>query len=188
MAQAKTLTPAEFDQALAYIQTRKFALRDRTLFLISNWSGMRVGEIASLKVGDILNADGTIKAEIRLSPYQTKGRHARTVYLPHKLQVAIAEYIACRCINSRDEPVFYTASGVGFTGNTLCQMFFWLYRQAGISGASSHSGRRSFITSLASKGISVRVLASMAGHRSISTTMSYIDASDDMKRAAVELI
>jgi len=67
-------------------------------------------------------------------------------------------------------------------------MFFWLYRQAGVSGASSHSGRRSFITSLASKGISVRVLASMAGHRSISTTMSYIDANDDMKRKAVELI
>lgn len=188
MAQAKTLTPAEFDQALAYIQTRKFALRDRTLFLISHWSGMRVGEIASLKVGDILNADGTVKAEIRLSPDQTKGRHARTVYLPMKLQTAIAEFIKCRCINSVDEPVFFTANGIGFSANSLCQLFFWLYRNAGVEGASSHSGRRSFITSLASKGISVRVLASMAGHRSISTTMSYIDASDDMKRAAVELI
>ncbi len=188
MAQAKTLTQAEFEQVLKYINTRKFALRNRTMFLISHWSGMRVGEIASLKVRDVLNADGTVKAEIRLSPEQTKGRHARTVYLPKKLQEAIAEFIKYRCINSVDEPVFFTANGIGFSANSLCQLFFWLYRNAGLEGASSHSGRRSFITSLASKGISVRVLASMAGHRSISTTQAYIDVNDDMKRKAVELI
>ena len=68
------------------------------------------------------------------------------------------------------------------------QIFFWLYRRAGIAGASSHSCRRSFITRLASKGISVRVLASLAGHRDISVTQKYIDVHDDMKRAAVELI
>jgi integrase/recombinase XerD len=41
---------------------------------------------------------------------------------------------------------------------------------------------------LASKGISIRVLASLAGHRSIQVTMKYLDASDDMKRRAVELV
>ena len=188
MAQAKTLTPAEFEQVLKYIDTRKYSLRNRTMFLISHWSGMRVGEIASLKIRDVLNMDGSVKTEIRLSPEQTKGRHARTVYWPQKLQEAVGEFIKCRCINSNTEPVFYTATGVSFTANSLCQLFFWLYRKAGVDGASSHSGRRSFITTLASKGISVRVLASMAGHRSISTTMQYIDASDDMKRKAVELI
>jgi integrase/recombinase XerD len=63
-----------------------------------------------------------------------------------------------------------------------------MYRKAGIAGASSHSGRRNFITSLAAKGISVRVLASLAGHRDISITKKYIDVNDDMKRAAVELV
>jgi len=188
MAQAKTLTPAEFNQVLGYINSRKFALRDRTMFLISHWSGMRVGEIASLKIRDVLNADGSVKAEVRLSPEQTKGRHARTVYLPTKLQKAIADFIKCRCINSVDEPVFFTANGIGFSANSLCQLFFWLYRNSGVEGASSHSGRRSFITALAAKGISVRVLASLAGHRDISVTQKYIDVHDDMKRAAVELI
>lgn len=187
MAQAKTLTQAEFHQVLNYINTRKFALRNRTMYFLSHWSGMRIGEIASLKIRDVLNTDGTVKAEIRLSAEQTKGRHPRTVYLPKKLQDALTDFIKCRCINSYDEPVFYTANGIGFSANSLCQLFFWLYRNAGVSG-SSHSGRRSFITTLASKGISVRVLASMAGHRSISTTMAYIDANDDMKRQAAELI
>jgi integrase/recombinase XerD len=48
--------------------------------------------------------------------------------------------------------------------------------------------RRSFITTLVSKGIGVRVLASLAGHRSIAVTKRYIDVNDDMKRNAVELV
>ena len=49
-------------------------------------------------------------------------------------------------------------------------------------------GVLSFITTLASKGIGVRVLMHLAGHRSISTTQAYIDVNDDMKRRAVELV
>ncbi len=188
MAQAKTLTPAEFDRALRYISKSKFALRNRTMFLISHWSGMRVKEIASLTIADVTNLDGTVKAEVRLSAEQTKGRHARTVYFPQKLQDEIAHFLRHRCVNDRNEPLFFTENARAFSANTLCQYFFWMYRNAGISGASSHSGRRSFITSLASKGISVRVLASLAGHRSIAVTQRYIDVSDDMKRAAVELV
>jgi len=62
------------------------------------------------------------------------------------------------------------------------------FKRVGIEGASSHSGRRTFITNLANKGIGVRVLMSLAGHRSITTTQAYIDVNDDMKRRAVELV
>jgi integrase/recombinase XerD len=47
---------------------------------------------------------------------------------------------------------------------------------------------RSFITDLATKGISVRVLAALAGHQSIATTQRYIDVNDEMMRNAVELV
>ena len=47
---------------------------------------------------------------------------------------------------------------------------------------------RIFITNLAEKGVSVRVLQSLAGHRNISTTQAYIDVNDAMKRKAVELV
>jgi len=54
MAQAKTLTQAELDQVLRFVSTKKYAQRDRALILTSFWSGMRVGEIAALKMGDEL--------------------------------------------------------------------------------------------------------------------------------------
>ena len=55
MAQAKTLTPAELDQVLDYISQRSFALRNRVMLLTGMWSGMRVSEIASLSVSDVMN-------------------------------------------------------------------------------------------------------------------------------------
>jgi len=76
---------------------------------------------------------------------------------------------------------------VAFSANTLCQHFHFLYKEAGIDGASSHSGRRTFITNLASKGVGVRVLMALAGHQNIATTQRYIDVNDDMQRVAVEL-
>lgn len=188
MSQAKTLSQVEIDQVLAYIATRRFALRNRVLLLTSFWSGMRVGEIASLKVGDVMNTDGTVKNEVRLTAEQTKGRHSRTVFVPQRLQTELQRYMDVRRVTDANQPLFVTAGAKAFTANGLALHFFWLYRKCSIAGASSHSGRRSFITNLAAKGIGVRVLASLAGHRSIAVTQRYIDVNDDMKRNAVELV
>jgi integrase/recombinase XerD len=70
----------------------------------------------------------------------------------------------------------------------MCQLFLNIYAEAGIDGASSHSGRRSLLTKLAGKGISVRVLAEIAGHSSISVTQRYLDANDAQVRAAINSI
>ena len=132
--------------------------------------------------------DGTAKAEVRLTAEQTKGRHSRVVYIPEKLRLEIQRYMDIRRVTSMDHPLFVTAGAKSFSANLMAQHFFWLYRAAGIAGASSHSGRRSFLTGLANKGISIHILASLAGHRSINVTMKYLTANDDMKRNAVELI
>jgi integrase/recombinase XerD len=119
---------------------------------------------------------------------QTKGRHPRTVFLPQKLRDELQEYLDLRKPSNHSFPLFITEGRRAFTANVMTQHFFWLFKKVGIAGATSHSMRRSFITNLASKGIGVRVLASLAGHRSITVTQRYIDVNDDMKRNAVELI
>ena len=119
MAQAKTLTTAELDQVLRYVSTKKYAQRDRALILTSFWSGMRVGEIAALKMADVLNEDGTIKKEIRLSASQTKGGHARTVFIPAKLQAELHSYIATRYSRLPHLPFFHSANRLGFSANSL---------------------------------------------------------------------
>ena len=189
MSQAKTLTQQELRRVLDYIATRKHAVRNRAMLLITHLAGMRVGEVAALRISDVLGADGKIRNEIRLDAEQTKGSYDRVVFVSEKLQKELAKYLALYKPLNQNQKLFYTQKCMkeGFNANTLTQHFHHLYRKVGIEGASSHSGRRSFITNLASKGVGIRVLMSLAGHRNLSTTLIYIDANDNQKRAAVVL-
>jgi integrase/recombinase XerD len=149
---------------------------------------MRVGEIAALRICDVRNEDGTVKGEIRLSANQTKGNKGRVVFVNEKLRTELSSYLTYYSPKDASLPLFATEKSKGFSANTLTQWFFWLYRKAGVSGASSHSGRRTYATSIASNGTSLRVLMRLMGHKSVSTTAIYVDANDDMLRKAVELV
>ena len=188
--QAKTLQAQELRRVLDYIATRPHAVRNRTMLLATHLAGLRVGEVANLRYEDVVDAAGAVRDEIRLEPEQTKGRHARAVFVNAKLKRELEAYLCAYPETKPEHRLFYTQKkqGDGFTPNTLAQHFHYIYRRAGIEGASSHSGRRTFITNLASKGVGVRVLMSMAGHRHIGTTQAYIDVNDDMKRRAVEMV
>ena len=188
--QAKTLNSNEIRRVLGYVATRKHSIRNRALVMMTFLSGMRVGEVASLKYSDVVNADGAIKKEIRLSAEQTKGNEARVVFVNEKLRKELELYTRIYKPINPSSKFFYSQKQAsdGFTANTLTQFFHFLYHRSGIDGASSHSGRRTFITNLASKGVGVRVLMSLSGHKNISTTQCYIDVNDDMKRKAVELV
>ena len=187
--QAKTLNQQEIRKVLDYTATRKHSTRNRCLLLTTFLSGMRCGEVATLRYSDVVNADGTIKNEIRLSAENTKTNEARTVFVNDKLRKEFEKYIAVYKPSNTNEKFFYSQKrkSDGFTANTLTQFFHYLYKRSGIDGASSHSGRRTFITNLATQGVGVRVLMSLAGHKNIGTTQAYIDVNDDMKRKAVEL-
>jgi len=60
-----------------------------------------------------------------------------------------------------------------------------MYQRAGIVGASSHSGRRWFMTELARNGVHARIIQQRAGHSSLATTQRYIEVTPDMERQAV---
>ena len=190
MAQAKTLTRDEMTRVLDYIRTRRFAPRNRAMMLLTHLAGLRIGEVACLRWSDVMNLDGAIKDEIRLLPDMTKGRHARTVFVNIKLREELQAYAEqSKCLD-RSYPFFASQKSVraGFGANSLAQTFALLYAGAGLEGASSHSGRRTFLTNLANKGTAIHILKTLAGHRSISTTAAYLYSSPSQLKAAVELV
>ncbi len=190
MAQAKTLNSKEIKQVLNYVSAKKYGTRDRALILVSHYSGMRVGEIASLTIGHILDGSGKIKSEIRLTAEQTKGKHPRTVFVSSKLKAELEKYVQSIRTEDKERALFSTQKNprMGFTANALTQHFLSIYKGAGVEGASSHSGRRTYATSIASQGVGLRVLMRLMGHRNVSTTAVYIDANDNMLRNAVVLV
>lgn len=199
MAQARVLTERELRKVLNFCLTQPHAARNRTMLLCTHQAGMRVGEVAALRICDVLAADGEIKGEISLSATQTKGNKARTVLVPKKLRDELEHYLQQRfglkdlqavTLTDTQRALFPTQKNPkrGFTANTLCQLFHKIYKASQMTGATSHSGRRTFITKLADKGVGVRVLMALAGHKSIATTQRYIELNPTVMKAAVELI
>lgn len=189
MKQAKVLTDTEFKRLLTFIDGSRHAARNRLAFMLSFYAGFRVGEIASLKFGDVFDHDGKPREEIFLAAQYTKTNEARRVYTNGRLRKELERYRAgLDRVPSPDKNLLLSQKGKGFSANTLCQLFGKMYGQACISGASSHSGRRWFITKLAHSGVSPKVIMELAGHKNLSTTQRYIEVTDDMMRKAVELL
>lgn len=190
MAQAKTLASEELSKVLSYIETKRYAPRNRAMMLLTHLAGLRIGEVACLRWSDVLTADGKVKEEVRLLPDMTKGRHARTAFINIRLREELQSYAdQAQCVD-RSYPFFSSQKSIksGFSANSLAQTFSQIYEAAGIEGASSHSGRRTFLTTLANKGTAIHLLKTLAGHRSISTTAAYLYSSPTQLKAAVELL
>lgn len=57
MGKAKTLTAQELRRVQDYIASRAHAARNRAMLLLTHLAGMRVGEVAALTWGDVVNAE-----------------------------------------------------------------------------------------------------------------------------------
>ncbi len=188
MKRAHILTEREIKRVFAHMSERAFAERNRAMFQLSIYAGMRVGEIAALLWGDVFTPEGKVREQIQLSAAQTKGHTARTVLLNAQVQRELAVYGRAQVARAVSTPLFESKAGAAFSPNSLVQVFARIYKGSGIDQATSHAGRHYFLTSLAEKGVSVHVLAALAGHRNISTTMVYLHANATVLRAAVELV
>ena len=188
MKQARTLTDKQLKMVLAHCATRRHAARDRCIIMFSFLAGLRAKELAALTVANVKDDRGEIRDEFLLAANQTKGRKARRVYISSRLKKELETYLKSVQLRPICAALFQSQKGAAFSANTMCQLFLNIYSACGIDGASSHSGRRTFITTLANKGVSVKILAEIAGHASIQTTARYIAVNDGLVRAAVELV
>ena len=96
MAQAKVLSEKELKKVLQYCDQHKHPTRNKAMLLMTHLAGLRVGEVAALRVKDVLTNECEIKGEIYLSAVQTKGSRGRTVLLPKKLQAILKDYLLSR--------------------------------------------------------------------------------------------
>lgn len=188
MGQASVLTDAEIRRVFRIIETTRNSGRNRLAFVLSIYAGLRIGEIAALKIGDVVNARGEPLREIKLSASQTKGSKGRTVVLSKRVQAEIATYLEKRWRSDQRAPLIPSQRKQGsFTSVTLSMLFKEIYELAGIR-TSSHSGRRTFATRLNARGVGMRTIQKLMGHKHISTTATYCDVSDEILRNAVELV
>ena len=105
-----------------------------------------------------------MREQFTLESDQTKGGQRRSVFINKRLAKELEDYGLDKNLINLDRPLFESPKGGHISANTMCQLFLDILKNCGFKDASSHPGRRTYITRLANKGVGVRLLAALAGH------------------------
>jgi integrase/recombinase XerD len=137
----------------------------------------------------VLDPTGDISSVIELRDVAAKNGSGRLIPVHPDLRQALVTY---RHLSTGIGPVIRSERSGAMTPLSIVVWFNRAFRNVGLTGCSSHSGRRTFITRAArlvhKAGGSLRDVQLLAGHRSIQTTQRYIDGDTDAQRKLVSLI
>jgi integrase len=189
--QAKTISDTELRRLLRLVRRGRYAARDRVMVLLSVKAGLRACEIAGLTWAMALDATQRVGPVLEVRDGIAKKRRGRSVPIHGALRDALlALYMARRPLPS--DALIASERGGHMRPAAVVNWFAGLYRQAQLTGCSSHSGRRTFITKAARLifrvGGSLRDVQQLAGHASIEMTQRYIEGSSPAKQALVRLM
>lgn len=169
----RTLSEEEVSRLLgAVCGERPADVRDRCMLELLYACGLRVTELASLRVGDVRAEEGVLRCV-------GKGDRQRVVPLGGEARRWLARYLAqARPRLSRrgghEHALFLTRLGGPFTRQGIFCLLRKRAREAQLEApVSPHVLRHCFATHLLSHGAHVRAIQEMLGHADIATTQVY---------------
>ena len=172
---AKILSDTNIRDLLAFTTRTRHPLRNRVIVLLSIKAGLRAGEIANLTWPMVTDSTGEVGAVLALEDRVAKKKSGRVIPLHPVLRDGLTRL---RRTATGDGPVIPSERGGPMTPLSIVNWFTTAYRAIGVTGCSSHSGRRTFVTRAArlvdKAGGSLRDVQLLAGHRSILTTQHSI--------------
>lgn len=190
-AAAKVLAAGELRRLQRHARNGRQAARDSVMILLSFKAGLRACEIAGLEWTMVLDPSGRMGCSIVIGASIAKNGNARRVPLHPELKSALNQLKQTQG-RPRIGPVIRSQRGGAMTPRSVVNWFKSRYEELGLSGCSSHSGRRTFITlsaRLVSRaGGSLRDVQELAGHRALTTTERYIEGDRDAQRRLVRML
>ena len=178
---AKILSETDLCRVLA-----RCDIQTTAMILLTHRAGLRAMEVARLDWRMVLDGSGSIADFIDLPNVATKGRTgAGRIPISSDLKRALLKLAAMRRFPTKG-PIILAPRGGALSAHAIAQRINRIYAKVGLD-ASSHSGRRSYATKLAGKGLNAFQVQRAMRHADISTTRLYVDdaASD---QAVVEAI
>ncbi len=150
---------------------RPQGVRDRAILELMYATGLRVSEIASLKMVDLNLEIGFLKCKGKAS----KERVVPLGRIAQKFIKRYLEEVRPKLLGKRTSLSVFLAQG----GKTLSRQSIWkmikaMVKKAGIrKKVSPHTLRHSFATHLLERGADLRSVQELLGHSSITTTQIY---------------
>jgi integrase/recombinase XerD len=178
----KVLSVEEIEALLAIPdRTKPRGIRDAAMIHLMYASGLRVSEVASLKIGDLDTKAGLVSA-------LGKGGKRRLVPVGEIALTHLDSYlrdVRPKVARPNDKTLFVSPRGGPLTRQAFWKLLKRYALGAGIrTPISPHKLRHSFATHLVRNGADLRAVQAMLGHADIGTTEIYTHVAQDHLRAA----
>ena len=185
--------PAHAPKALSPTETRrirrfaaKVGPRDRAIVVTFLDCGLRLSELAALNVGDAVVSARKGRLTVRVG----KGGHPRTVPLTPENRRVIAEWVPARGgLEARTDEdrqaLWLSRLGRRLSKRAIQTVVGRVGAAAGVDRLHPHRLRHTYITRLARGGADPYLIATMAGHTRLETTMLYSRPDQDTAERAV---
>ncbi len=158
-----------------------FGKRDKAVLELMYATGLRISEVAQLKLADVYLDEGFLRVlgkggKERIVPFNEVSRDCLRDYLEFSRPLLVKQ--------ARPEQVFVNYHGGMFSRQGLWKMISAYGQKAGLAGhLTPHVLRHSFATHLVEKGADLRSVQMLLGHSSITTTEIYTHlAKDQVKK------
>lgn len=175
----KWLTRAEKYRVIRTALARK-QKRDTAIILTLLMAGLRASELIALRPDDILLGERKGSIVVRAG----KGNKQRAVPIPNDLRKCLGEYLVERAATSRW--LFPSQRGEQLTYDGLYRLCAVIGEKAKVPDLTPHVLRHTYCHDLVQKGIRLDIVAKLAGHTKIETTMIYTQPGEEELQAAVE--
>jgi len=179
--QAAVLTSDQLDKLISALRGR----HHQVLAEVCRRTACRISEARQLTWASITSAGITFPKTI------TKGKLAsRSVPMTPRLEEVLAAWkVEWVALNGRGpKPGDFLVPG-RFAGEPMSSRSFLdalerAARESGLEGVSSHSFRRSALSSASEAGVPLAALRSLSGHQSLATLQRYLEVSPTAKQQA----
>jgi len=189
--QAKTLNAKQVNNVVARARDYRNGLRNETIVQLTLLAGLRAKEVAGLRWEHVLTSEGEIGNEIRLTNDAAKGKSGGVIPLHPKLKALFGE-LKGKHQGDAKRAVIRSEHGGALKAQSVVNLLCVHYKRCDIEGASSHSGRRTFVTQAARKismaGGTIRDVQALARHANLATTQRYIETNSAAQRAVIDLL
>ncbi len=143
-------------------------LRDPALIAVLLDTGLRVGELLGMNIGDIDQE----RRQIHVTS-TAKARRERVVWYGNRTAALLAEYLKLREKAGKSEPVWVSRCHKRLTNVRVHFIVKEVAEEAGIYGVHVHTFRHSCATALIRNGMSVKAAQMFLGHSDIQMTDHY---------------
>ena len=188
---AKVLEKGDLLRLLKHVKKQRYPTRNTALVLLSFKAGLRACEIAGLDWSMVLSSENKVSERLYVTANIARKGSKRTIPLNAVLRSALDKLHKEQGLPSSGA-IINSERGGHMSAGSIVNYFGMTYGELGLSGCSSHSGRRTFITNaaraIALTGGSLRDVQELAGHRALTITERYIEGNRDAQRKLISLI